>query len=424
MIASDVGEAAHDLMRELYPICRSITGDGLRATLDRLAQIIPLEQREVRTGTEVLDWRVPKEWNIRDAYVKDADGRRVIDFNESNLHVVGYSVPVSRRMSLDELKGHLHTLPETPQLVPYRTSYYEERWGFCLSYADYVGLEDGEYEVCIDSSLEDGHLTYGECLLKGELPDEVLISCHVCHPSLCNDNLSGVTLAAHLAAQLRRRPLRNSYRFLFAPGTIGAITWLALNEDRASRVKHGLVLTCLGDAGASTYKRSRRGDADIDRAVAHVLEQSGEPYTIEDFSPYGYDERQYCSPGFDLAVGCLMRSGWDRFPQYHTSADDLQLVRPEHLADSFEKMVAVVDVLERNRRYLNLSPKGEPQLGRRGLYTAIGDHERLAMLWVLNLSDREHTLLDIADRARLEFGLVASAADLLAEHGLLREIRI
>lgn len=424
MIASDVGEAAHGLMRELYPICRSITGDGLRATLDRLAEIIPLEQREVRTGTEVLDWRVPKEWNIRDAYVKDADGRRVIDFNESNLHVVGYSVPVSRRMSLDELKGHLHTLPETPQLIPYRTSYYEEQWGFCLSHAAYVGLEDGEYEVCIDSSLEDGHLTYGECLLKGERPDEVLISCHVCHPSLCNDNLSGVTLAAHLAAHLRRRPLRNSYRFLFAPGTIGAITWLALNEDRASRVKHGLVLTCLGDGGASTYKRSRRGDADIDRAVAHVLEQSGEPYTIEDFSPYGYDERQYCSPGFDLAVGCLMRSGWGRFPQYHTSGDDLQLVRPVHLADSFEKMVAVVDVLERNRRYLNLSPKGEPQLGRRGLYAAIRDHERLAMLWVLNLSDGEQTLLDIADRAGLEFGLVASAADLLAEHGLLREMRM
>ncbi len=259
------------------------------------------------------------------------DGKRVVDFQQCNLHVMNYSVPVHATMPLSELKPHLFTIPEHPDWIPYRTSYYKEDWGFCLSHNQMLALEDGEYEVCIDSTLEDGHLTYGECYLAGRSSDEVLISCHACHPSLANDNLSGLTVATFLAQFLSGRDLRYSYRFLFIPGTIGAITWLARNRETAGRIRHGLVLTCIGDAGGFHYKKSRRGNAEIDRAAAHVLRHSGESAEILEFSPYGYDERQYCSPGFNLPVGCLMRSVWGSFPEYHTSADNLDFIRPLQL---------------------------------------------------------------------------------------------
>jgi aminopeptidase-like protein len=338
---------------------------------------------------------------------------------------VGYSTPVRERLPLAQLRERLFALPDRPDWIPYRTSYYNETWGFCLTQRQLDELEDGEYEVCIDSTLEDGHLTYGECVLEGETTDEVLISTHVCHPSLANDNLSGIALAVALAQRLMEAPRRYTYRLLFVPGTIGSITWLARNEeDVVPRIRHGLVLTGVGDPGQSTYKRSRRGDADVDRAAAHVLARSGAGHELQDFSPYGYDERQYCSPGFDLPVGCLMRTPHGRYPEYHTSADDLDLIGPEALADSLAKVLEICDVLERNRTYRNLSPKGEPQLGRRGLYKAIGgeadQHEsQMALLWVLNQSDGAHSLLDIAERAGMPFGAIARAAELLSEHDLL-----
>jgi len=417
----------HGFLAELYPICRSITGNGVRETLDRIGERIPLEIEEVPTGTSVFDWTVPMEWNIRGAYIESLRGERIIDFSECNLHVVGYSTPIRRRMPVAELREHIFTLPDRHDWIPYRTSYYNEAWGFCLSQRQLDELRDEEYEICIDSTLENGHLTYGECYLAGEQPDEVLVSCHVCHPSLCNDNLSGVAVATALATALASVSRRYSYRFLFIPGTIGSITWLARNEDRVSQIKHGLVLTCVGDPGDSTYKRSRRGDAEIDRAFEHVLRHSGNGYEVQDFFPYGYDERQYCSPGFDLPVGCLMRTPHGRFPEYHTSADNLELVRPEYLADTLHKCLLTFDVLERNRTYLNLNPKCEPQLGRRGLYQAIGggaDHriEELAMLWVLNQSDGSKTLLDVAVKADLPFATVARAAEMLHEHGLVEEV--
>ncbi len=417
------GARMHRLAAELYPICRSITGDGIRQTLRRLQEHIPLEVFEVPSGTQVFDWTVPKEWNIRDAYIKGPDGRRVVDFRESSLHVLNYSVPVRARMPLSELRPHLFTLPERPGWVPYRTSYYKEAWGFCLSHERMLALPDGEYEVVIDSSLEPGHLTYGECYLGGRSTDEVLISAHACHPSLANDNLSGVTVAAFLAEFLNGRDLRYSYRFLFLPGTIGAITWLALNRARAGQIRHGLVLTCIGDAGGFHYKKSRRGDAEIDRAAAHVLRHSEEPWEVLDFSPYGYDERQYCSPGFNLPVGCLMRSVWGTFSEYHTSADNLNFIRPDSLERSLRVCTAVVDVLEGNRRYRNEQPYCEPQLGKRNLYHATGGAgigvENMARLWVLNLSDGEHTLLEIAERSGLPFAAVCDAAEVLAGAGLL-----
>jgi aminopeptidase-like protein len=411
----------------LFPICRSITGNGTRQSLGLLARHIPLELREVASGTPVLDWTVPLEWNIRGAYVARLDGTRLIDFAANTLHIVQYSVPMDAVVSREELRRHLHVLPDHPTWIPYRTSYYNETWGFCLTQSQLDGLTDESYRVVIDASLEAGHLTYGECRLAGDSDEDVLISCHVCHPSLANDNLSGMVVAASLAQHLQSIARRYSYRLLFIPGTIGSITWLALNEDSVSRIRHGLVVACVGDAGKFHYKRSRRGDAEIDRAAVHALRHRPEGFEVLDFSPYGYDERQYCSPGFNLPVGSLTRTPHGRFPEYHTSADDLTFVRPAALAGSLAIYLLVLRILEDNICYLNLNPRCEPQLGKRGLYRALGglpDAGRLelAMLWVLNLSDGNHALLDIAERAGLEFAAVHQAATTLQEHGLLQPL--
>jgi aminopeptidase-like protein len=423
---NDVAREMYELIAELYPLCRSITGDGVRKTLSILNQHIPLDIHEIPTGTPVFDWTVPKEWNIRDAYVKNVKGERIIDFNRSNLHVVGYSTPLRKTLRVEELREHLFTLPDRPEWIPYRTSYYTENWGFCLSHKQFLELQDAEYEVCIDASLENGYLTYGEYYLPGDTTDEVLLSCHICHPSLCNDNLSGIALVAFLAKHLGAWARRYSYRFLFIPGTIGSITWLCLNETRVANIKHGFVVAGVGDAGNITYKRSRRGDAEIDRIFSHVLKHSGKNYTVIDFFPYGYDERQFCSPGFNLPMGCLMRTPHGQYPEYHTSADRLDFIQPTSLADSFSKCLSVLAVLEHNKIYLNQNPKCEPQLGKRGLYGAIGGQTdrrigELAMLWVLNLADGRHTLLDIAEQAGIEFEAVRLAAQALLRHELLKE---
>jgi aminopeptidase-like protein len=422
----DIGQEMYGLIVRLYPICRSITGQGLRKTLDIIKDHIPLEVREVPTGTKVFDWTVPREWNIKDAYIKDSRGNRVIDFCQSNLHVVSYSVPVKRKVSLTELKKHLFSLPEYPGWIPYRTSYYKEDWGFCLTHKRLLALEEEEYEVCIDSSLKDGHLTYGECYLRGKTEEEFLISCHVCHPSLCNDNLSGAVLATFLSKILSQLPVRYSYRFLFIPGTIGSITWLARNEVAASRIRHGLVIAGVGDEGKITYKRSRRGNSIVDRAAEFVLRQSGEPFEVQAFSPYGYDERQFCSPGFNLPVGCFQRTPFGRYAEYHTSADNLEFIKSEKLADSLAKCLSIIDVVDSNDTYLNTLPKCEPQLGKRGLYEQVGGDSQskklqLAILWVLNLSDGNHSLLDISEKAGIEFGLIREAAEVLLEHSLLEQ---
>ena len=459
------GRSMMDLAAELYAIPRSLTGDGVRATLERIGRRIPLEIHELSTGTPVLDWTVPREWNPREAWIRDPSGRKVVDFADHSLHLVGYSAPVHRRITLDELRPHLHSLPEQPDLIPYRTSYYEETWGFCLPHRLFESLPDGEYEVFIDASLEDGSMTWGECLLPGATAEEVLVSSHVCHPQLANDNLSGIAVAVHLAEALARVPERRySYRFLFAPGSIGAIAWLARNRDRLDTFRHGLIAANLGDAGAFHYKKSRHGDREIDRAVAAALAGLGEDLVTEDFFPFGYDERQYCSPGFDLPVGVLTRTPWGRYPEYHTSADDLSFISAEALAGSLAAYLATAAVLEERlcarahppaaaedgqrsaartgpdapssqawslrtaggRRYRNLEPFGEPQLGRRGLYGGLGGAGRrefeIAMLWVLNQSDGEHSLDDIAERSGLPPGVVGEAAEALREAGLLEEV--
>jgi aminopeptidase-like protein len=423
----DLGAELHALVSELYPICRSITGDGVRQTLQILSRYNPLTVHEVPSGTPVLDWTVPKEWNIRDAWIADASGKRVVDFRKLNLHVLNYSVPVRAKLSLRELRPHLFTLPDQPDLVPYRTSYWNEAWGFCLSQRQLDAMPEGEYEVCIDSTLADGSLTYAELVLPGATEDEILISAHTCHPSLCDDNLTGLAIASFLARELAQVSVRRyTLRFLFAPGTIGAITWLARNRERAAHVKHGLTLTCLGDSNPFTYKKTVFGAAEIDRAVAAVLAHSGLPHQSIEFFPYGYDERQYNSPGFRMPVGSLMRGRHGKFPEYHTSADNPSLVSPERMTESLGVLRAAIGVLEGNAAYQNLAPWGEPQLGKRGLYQAMGGTNipdlQLALLWVLNLSDGAHTLLDIAERAHMDFRAIRAAADLLLQHDLLSAV--
>jgi len=413
----------HAFIADLFPICRSITGDGVRETIGSIGRRIPLDVSEVPSGTPVLDWTVPREWNIRDAYVAHPSGKRIIDFKASNLHVVSYSIPFRGRLDLGSLREHLHTLPEHPDWIPYRTSYYSESWGFCLSQRQLEAIPDGEYEVCIDASLRDGYLTYAECYLPGITPEEILFSCHICHPSLANDNLSGVAVCTFLAQRLTQVDRRYSYRFLFVPGTIGSLAWLARNDALLGRISHGLVFACVGDAAPLTYKRSRRGDAEVDRAMEHVLRHAARDHQVIDFHPYGYDERQYCSPGFNLPVGSLSRGRHGRFPEYHTSADNLSFVHPTALAESLAVSLELVEVLEGNGTLRNLSPKGEPQLGRRGLYASLGgrdaEAQQMALLWVLNQSDGQRSLLEIAERAGMPFRQVRIAADRLLEHGLL-----
>jgi aminopeptidase-like protein len=420
---AEAGREIYGLIEQLYPICRSISGDGVRQTFELLTRLLPLEVTEVPTGTPVFDWTVPREWNIRDAWIADAAGERLVDFRACNLHVLGYSVPVRKRLALSELRDHLFTHPRQPDWIPFRTSYYSENWGFCLAQRQLEALPEAVYEVCIDSTLADGSITYAEAVVQGELEEEVLISTYSCHPSLANDNCSGIALVALLGKYVSTMKLRYTYRFLFSPGSIGPLSWLAANEERLDRITHGLVASCVGDLGRPTYKKSRRGTAEIDRAVANVLRDRGEN-EIREFVPLGGDERQFCSPGIDLPIGALSRTPADEFPEYHSSADNLDLVRPEALADSFELYLSVLDVLERNARYENLNPKGEPQLGKRGLYREIGggSNQEAALLWVLNLSDGDYDLLEISDRSGLPFQEVSAAADALEEASLLRAL--
>jgi aminopeptidase-like protein len=408
-----LGQVLHERMAQLYPICRSITGDGLRETLRIIGGLIPIELRSVKSGTEAFDWTINDEWNVRDAYIADLDGRRLVDFRAHNLHLVGYSTPVSERMSFYELRPHLYTLPDHPEWIPYRTTYYSRTWGFCLAHSQLEALGPGPFDVVIDTTIAPGELSYGELVIPGDRPNEVIISAHVCHPSLANDNLSGIVVATELARSLLALDRRRyTYRFIFAPGTIGSIAWLSQNPDVWPRVRHGLVLTGLGGGGPLTYKQTRHGARDIDRVARHVVGRSGGDIRL--YSPYGYDERQYNSVGFDLAVGRLSRTPHGEYPEYHTSADNLEFVKADELVESYNAVWDMLRILEQDRSHRNLSPYGEPQLGKRGLYPTTGGQAAsdavMAMLWTLAYSDGEHSLLDIAELAGLAFDVVDDAA--------------
>jgi len=423
-VSADTGETLHAFAAKLYPICRSITGEGVRQTLRLIGGHIPIVVHEVPTGAAVYDWEVPLEWNIEDAALFDSHGERIVDFQKHNLHVMSYSEPVMQTLGFSELQPRLHSLPDHPAWIPYRTSYYQRSWGLCLSHDKRQAMGPGRYRVEIRSSLAPGSLTYGELTVPGRSREEVLFFTHVCHPSLANDNTSGMAVATALAAWIATEPRRLTYRFVLAPGTIGSLCWLKMNENRLSRVRAGLVLGLLGDPGALTYKMSREANTETDALAAYVLSQLDPRSSVIPFSPYGYDERQFCSPGFNLPIGRLTRSANGGYAQYHTSADDLTLLEPRCLEQSLEACKLFVRVLEDNARYINLSPKGEPRLGKRGLYGSIGgaapqDQEH-AMLWVLNQSDGTKSLLDIARRSGLRFESICAASAALVQAGLLR----
>ena len=422
-----VGDQMHELATRLFPINRSITGNGVRQTLKMMQEIIPIEIHEIASGTSVFDWTIPREWNIREAYIIDPDGNKIADFSESNLHILNYSVPYQGKMGLEELKKYIHTLPDKPEWIPYRTSYYQENWGFCMAHNQYVSLPEGEYEVYIDTTLEDGYLTYGEFFLPGESEEEILISAHTCHPSMANDNLSGLVVALYLADSMRQQTRKYSYRFVFAPTTIGTIAWLAVNQEQTHRIKAVLAASFLGDPAPFTYKRSKKGTAEIDIAVELALKESGYPYSIIEYTPFGDDGRQYNSLGFNIPAGNLTRSQYDGYPEYHTSADDLNLVKPEFLEESLNVYRNSLSIMEENQVFLNLNPHCEPQLGKRGLYKMIGgDNEsqliQMAMLWVLGYTDGQTSLIRIAERSVLPFRLIKKAADMLLKADLIKVV--
>ena len=416
-----VGAEIHGLMTELFPVLRSLTGDGVRETLHRCAEWAPFELFEVPSGAAALDWTIPDEWTVREAWVAGPDGTRIVDVAESSLALVSYSTPVRARMSLADLRPHLHSLPDRPTLTPYVTSYWDPAWGFCLPHERLEALPEGEYEVVIDTTLAPGHLTYAEAVLPGEIADEILITSWCCHPSLANDNLSGVAVLTALARHIASQPRHHTFRFLLSPGSIGPIAWLAANRERLDRVRHGLVVSCVGDPALPTYKRTRQEDAPVDRAAAMVLGAIDGARMLP-WEPWGGDERQFNSPGFNLPIGSFSRSPAGQFPEGHTSDDNLTFVTPAALGDSLTRIVQILDILETNRVWINTSPFGEPQLGRRGLYRALGGAGTtgpMAMLWVLNLADGDHSLIDMAERSGISYAELRATADLLAEHGLL-----
>ena len=416
------------MAEEIFPLFRSLTGDGVRDTLARLSGITPITVHEVPSGTPVLDWTVPKEWKVREAWLRGPDGRVIADAADNNLHLLGYSVPFRGQVTLDELRPRLHTMADRPDLIPYRTAYYAETWGFCLADSVASALEPGMYDVCIDTELFDGNLSYGEVIIPGDDPSEVLITTHICHPSTANDNVSGMVILAALGRLLGTRPGRRlTYRLLFLPSTVGSITWLATHRDVVERVNNVLVLTGLGDAGPFTYKRSRNGATATDRVVEHVLKHRAPDHSVMDFYPYGYDERQFGSIGFDLPVGRLTRGVHGEYPEYHTSGDDMSFIHESKMLESLEAIVDIVDVFEGDVIYRNLEPFGEPRLGIRGLYSNVGGaidrrSYEMNLLWILSLADGATSLLQMAERSGQPFAAVRTAADQLVAAGLLEAV--
>jgi aminopeptidase-like protein len=427
-LVPEKGAQIHGLVRELYPTLRSITGEGLRTTVRQLSAVAPLTVTEVATGTPVFDWTVPEEWSIQEAYIEHESGRRYADLRNLSLHVMGYSTPVDAIMPLSELRPHLYSVPELPDYVPFRTSFYARSWGFCLADRELQTLPDGQYRAVIRSTLGQGSLTIAEFVHRGASHEEVLVFAHDCHPSLANDNLSGVAVAIHLAAFLATQKTRYTYRFVFAPATIGSITWMATHQEVLGRIRHGLVLALLGNDGPLHYKVTRAGNHVVDRVARHVLKTEFPGAQVLDFSPWGYDERQFASPGIDLPVGGVTRSPAGDFPGSHTSADNPSLLSSEALGEAWWACLRILEALEADVRYVNLQPKGEPQLGRRGLYRLTGGYyaniadRQMAFLWLLNQSDGTASLIDIAEKSGLPLALLSRAAEELAAVELLAAV--
>lgn len=396
------GEWMYGLIKRLFPICRSITGNGVRETLDILAEYIPLKQYEIPTGTQVFDWEVPREWNIKDAYVLDEAGNKVLDFKENNLHVVGYSVPVDMTVSLSELQEHLHSIPEQPNAIPYITSYYKDYWGFCLEHDKREKLREGNYLVVIDSSLEAGSLTYGEHIIPGETKQEVFLSTYICHPSMANNELSGPALVTRLAQWLASQSQKYTYRIVFVPETIGSITYLSKNlKEMQENIIAGFNVTCVGDDGPFSYLPSRYGNTYADKVALNILQKRKPDFLTYSFLDRGSDERQYCSPGVDLPMVNIMRSKYGVYPEYHTSLDNLDFVSPEGLQGSFEIYRECLETIEKSKKY-KVTCLCEPQLGKHGLSSSISTkdaikNERIKLQQFLAYADGTNDLVDISN---------------------------
>jgi len=412
----------------LWPITRSLTGNGNRETLRILSEIIDLKVKEVPSGTECFDWKVPPEWNIRKAWIKDSAGNKIIDIADNNLHILGYSEPFQGSLNFEDLKPHLYTLPDQPDLIPYLTSYYKRRWGFCLSHNQFLKLKKSDiYEVFIDSVLDNkGSMTIGEAVIKGNTDEEILFSTYICHPSLANNELTGPLVSAFIYSQLKKQKnLKYTYRFIFVPETIGSIYSLSMNgEHWKKNLQAGFVITCIGDNGKFTYKKSRIGNSLPDRAVETILTQTESDYNIIDFFPSGSDEKQYCSPGFNLPVGSLMRTMYGKYPEYHTSGDNKDFISFDAMEKSVHKYLEVIELIERNAKYINKMPFCEPQLGKRGLYPTLGSQKGTedfveAMMWVLNLADGNNDLISISEKSKKPIKELLPVIDKLVDKGIL-----
>jgi len=418
-----------DYFDRLWPINRSLTGDGNRETLKILSEIIDIKVQEIPSGTECFDWVVPPEWNVNEAWIKDSNGNTIVDFNINNLHLLGYSEPFKGKLSFEEIKAHIYTSPEQPTLIPYLTSYYKLRWGFCMSHEQFLSLDKHEiYEVCIDSKLDEkGSMTMGEAFIKGSSDKEILFSTYICHPSLASNELSGPLVSAFIYQSLKKQKnLKYNYRFVFVPETIGSICLLSQKGDYfKEKLSAGFVITCIGDDGNFTYKKSRIGNSLPDRAAEIILKQTEKKYNIIDFFPSGSDERQYCSPGFNLPVGSLMRTMYGVYPEYHTSADNKNYISFEAMEKSVNKYLAILELLERNKKYINKMPFCEPQLGKRGLYPNLGSQKVTekfvsTMMWILNLSDGLNDLIDISEKTNIPVLDLYPVIDKLIEHDILK----
>lgn len=447
----DLLAETESLFEDLFPICRSITGNGVRETLAKLQTVAPFEVKEIPSGTVCYDWVVPDEWNINAGFIEDSKGRRIIDFDENNLHVVNYSIPVDEQVSFQQLEPHLHYLPELPQAIPYRTSYYNREWGFCLTYEQFQRLDrDETYHVFIDSTLNTGSLTYGETIIHGTSDQEFLISTYCCHPSLANDNLSGQILWALLLRELQTRPTKNSYRFIIVPETIGAIAYLSQNEDSMKQIKGGFIPTTVAGPGQFGYKQTFLGNHLIDRVVRQTFRELNVPYIEYPFDINGSDEAHYSAPFFRIPIGTISKDKYYEYDFYHTSLDNLDFVSPAYLVESLKLYVLAIEKLEMNSCYESLNPYSEPMLGKRGLYPKVGgsikqpatDFERNhlereyristediiygneldTIRWLMFYSDGTNSLLDISEKTDLPMRQLSEVAMKLDAEGLLRPV--
>jgi aminopeptidase-like protein len=447
-------DETEDLLKRLYPLCRSITGNDVRNTLKILQELVELDITEISSGTKCYDWVVPDEWNINDAFILDSSGNKIIDFKKNNLHVVNYSSPFEGILSFDELKNHLFTLPDLPDAIPYRTSYYNRNWGFCIAHREYLAMDPKEnYFVKIDSSLTPGSLTLGDSVIHGTSGSEFIISTYCCHPSLANDNLSGIVLWTLLLRELKKRKLRHTYRFVIVPETIGSIAYLSRNESIMKRIEGGLVITTVAGPGSFGYKQSYLGNSIIDRVVHQTMKEFNTDFISYPFDINGSDERQYSSPFFRIPIGTICKDKYYEYSYYHTSLDNLDFISASNLVQTLKIYLHTIENLEMNKTYHSLNPKCEPQLGKRGLYPKLGgqikqnarilsnpeesnpeekkyklsDDEAISQKdidligWIMFDCDGKSSLLDIAEKRNFLIRDLYQTAEKLMRHNLIEE---